>query len=358
MGRPYPDVIVIGAGVVGLFTAWELAEAGLKVTVIERGQPGCEASWAGGGILSPLHPWQYPKPVLDLSRWSQAAYPGIAKTLHESTGIDPEWTNSGLLIQEQDSIQPAQQWGRQYKTPIEILAPDEQLRRYPKLAVMGEAILLPSVSQIRNPRLIKSLIAMLQYIGVQLLTGVEALEILEADGCVRGVRTSLERHWAERIVVAAGAWSAGFKQLQVPVKPIKGQMLLFRAKAGYSPVMVLRGQTYLIPRRDSQLLVGSNVEDVGFDKSPTETTRRHLYAQAKSIYPEIEHAELIGHWAGLRPGSPDGIPFIAECADTKGLFVNTGHSRHGLLTAPASAKLLVALMLNSTPVIPLTAYQA
>jgi glycine oxidase len=355
MNARHPDVIVIGAGVIGLFSAWELADAGLKVLVIERGEPGREASWAGGGILSPLHPWRYPEPVLALSRWSQIAYSRIARKLSEQTGIDPEWTQSRLLILDPVSMTDARVWAQREHAACEILAGSELPRRFPGVGPATTAILLPAVAQVRNPRLLKALAALLRDKGVEILTN-SPVERIEVDGRrVNGVRTSREVIGTGRVVLAAGAWSGGLAP-SLPVRPVKGQMLLYAPGTLALPAVVLREDSYLIPRRDGRILAGSSVEDCGFDKTPTAEVRQRLEQAARAMFPALAGARLEAHWAGLRPGSPAGVPFICEYPGISGLYLNTGHFRYGLLTAPASARLLADLVLNREPLIDPAAY--
>ena len=344
--QQHPDVIVIGAGVVGLFTAWELADAGLKVLIIDRAVPGREASWAGGGILSPLHPWQYPEAVLALSRLSQATYPDIARQLTDRTGIDPEYTQNGLLILEPASVVAAKAWSRQASVAIEALFEPEIRQRYPGITPAEQAVLLPSVAQIRNPRLLKALIALLQKMGVEFLEGTSVECITNERERVCGVRLAQGSLSAGRVVVSAGAWSADIVPFELSVHPVKGQMLLYSSLATPLSVMALRDDIYLIPRRDGRILVGSSVENLGYDKTPTEAIKQRLAEKAQEIFPALAESRLEAHWAGLRPGSPDGIPFICECPGIEGLYLNTGHFRHGLLTAPASARLLTDLVLK------------
>lgn len=344
------DVIVVGAGVIGLLTALELAEAGLKVQVIERGQPGREASWAGGGILSTLPPWQYPQAVLALSEWSQAAYPLLCERLRSATGIDPEWTAGGLLVQAPE-LPAAQNWAIQRAVAMECLDQDQQSRRYPGIAADPSAILLADVAQVRSPRLLQALIAYLGKLGVDLKTNRPVTRLMLHRNKVVGIETPVEQLPAAAVVICAGAWSAGLTPFPLSVEPVKGQMLLYAGVPERLPVMLLRGETYLIPRRDGQVLAGSSVERTGFDKTPSEAVRERLHSEAIRLFPALRDARLECHWAGLRPSSTEGIPYIGCHREWEGLYLNTGHYRHGLLTAPSSARLLADIVLGKTPIL-------
>lgn len=351
MTRKQPDVIVVGAGIVGLLTAWRLSDAGLRVRVVEKGQVGEEASWAGGGILSPLHPWLYPEPVLALARWSQTRYQDIASQLHAETGIDPEWIRSGLLILEPHSITAAQAWAQRDSEPIEVLGSDALSVRFPGIPSTESGVLLPNVAQIRNPRLLKALAAMLVCRDVELQTNTVVESIEMAEGQVRGVMTTRGRMQAARIIVSAGAWSGKLSPLELAIEPVKGQMLMYPVLDRPPTVMLLKDDVYLIPRRDGRVLVGSSVEYCGFDKTSSAEVCDRLKAQAEQLWPALIGVPVEKQWTGLRPGHPDLAPLIGSYPDVQGLYINTGHSRHGLLTAVASSQLLSNIILGQQPIL-------
>jgi glycine oxidase len=351
MTRKQADVIVIGAGIVGLLTAWRLSDAGLRVRVIEKGQIGQEASWAGGGILAPLHPWLYPKPVQSLARWSQAHYQDIASQLNAATEIDPEWTRSGLLILEPHSVHAAKTWAQGVLEPIEIHDSASLVARFPGIIPTESAVFLPNVAQVRNPRLLKALAVMLSGRGVVLQAGNAVASIEIAQGRVQAVMTTQGPMQAARVVVAAGAWSGKLYPLELPIEPVKGQMLMYSPLAAPPTAMILKDEVYLIPRRDGRVLVGSSVEYSGYDKTPTLVVRERLKAQAEQLWPALMEGSIERHWAGLRPGHPDNAPFIGNYPGVQGLYINTGHSRHGLLTAVASSQLLSDIILGQQPIL-------
>lgn len=347
-----PDCIVIGGGIIGLLTARELAAAGAEVMVLDRRPMGQEASWAGGGILSPLYPWRYPEAVTALARRSQQTYPALARALFEETEIDPEYTLSGLLVLETDEAEAAHAWAGQAGQRLEQLTPEQALLREPALGLSAarDALWFPDVAQVRNPRLAKALCAGLRRQGVALREYAEVRALRRTANRIEGVELVGERMNAGLVVVAAGAWSAATlgPAAPLPVEPVRGQMILLEA-AGVLRRMVLDGGHYLIPRRDGHILAGSTLEYVGFDASTTATAREELLAAARRMVPALATACLAGHWAGLRPGSPQGIPFIGPHPRLERLWINTGHFRNGLLLAPASAALLRAQILGQPP---------
>jgi glycine oxidase len=347
--------VVVGGGLSGMLVAWELRAHGAAVTLLERGALGQEASWAGGGILSPLYPWRYPEPVTRLAFWAQAHYREAAEALLTDTGIDPEWTRSGLLILDLDESEQALGWGRAHGVPLEVL--DAGAVRAVEPALGGEpagGIWLPEIAQIRNPRLVKALRGMLKRLGVDLREQAEAQRLRVSDGVAVGVETGTGPVSGDAVVVAGGAWSAGLLG-ELPhtpaVEPVRGQMILFRGRPELVRRIVLSGGHYVIPRRDGRILAGSTLEYVGFDKSTTPEARRTLWEAAVAIIPGLEALEVEHHWAGLRPGSPDGVPYVGEHPAVKGLFVNAGHFRNGVVLGLAAARLLSDLILRREPIL-------
>lgn len=357
----HPDVLIIGAGINGLLSALTLARAGLSATLVERGAPGRESTWAGAGILSALLPWDYGPAVNRLIERSRALWPALASELATSGGVNPEYHGCGMLALGGFDHQAAQRWCQAHGWRCEPLTPAHLPPPALRRDLAGEicGLWLPEVAQARNPRLAQALVGACQRAGVTLLTQ-QAVLGLEHDGRrVTALRTAAGRLHAGRYVVSAGAWSSallGALGLGVQIEPVRGQMLLFDAAPGTLPHIVYHAGKYLVPRLDGRILAGSTLERAGFDKSTTAAAYAELLAFARAHCPALRDAEPSHAWAGLRPGSPDNLPTIGVHPQLHNLYLNSGHFRYGVTMAPASAELLAALLLGTPAPLAATAY--
>ncbi len=331
------EFLVVGAGALGLASAEALLKQGASVTVLERGAAGQESSWAGGGILSPLCPWDYPDVVTQLTSRGAALFGAWAAELHQSTGIDPEYETCGMLVLPPFDMQLALQWCAAHGVAFHPA-------RGRGVGGEGGALLLPEVAQVRNPRLLQAQRARVGQLGGRIVEQCEVEEVVAEAGRVKHVATTRGEFGAERYIVTAGAWSKqvlGAQAAQLGIKPIRGQMLLFKFDTPPLPHTVLHQGMYLIPRRDGHLLAGSTLEDIGFDKSTTGEAREMLLQHALELLPALRDMPVVMHWSGLRPGSPDNIPSIGRHPVLENLYINSGHFRYGVTMAPASVEVLL-----------------
>lgn len=340
------DIIVIGAGIIGLATAERLLAQGATVTVLERSEVGQESSWAGGGILSPLCPWDYPDEVTRLTSYSAALFAAWADSLHAASGIDPEYEASGMLVLPPFDAHAAQQWCTAHGVKAERASRAAAFATPLVEKETGEendALLLPEVAQVRNPRLLRALRKRVEALGGRIIEHCAVHDIVVGSSRVQALASACGTFSAQEYVVTAGAWSKqvlGRHALNLDIKPARGQMLLFRFATAPLRFILLQGDLYLISRRDGHLLAGSTLEDVGFDKQTTMAARDDLFARAQRLLPALDNMPLLQHWAGLRPASPRNIPAIGRHPQLDNLYINSGHFRYGVTMAPGSAAIL------------------
>jgi len=349
------DCLIIGAGIMGLLTARELSQAGLKVCVLDQSAVGRESSWAGGGILSPLYPWRYAEPVQLLAKWGQQRYSALVDELLSNTGVDPERQESGLLVLDTAELKTAESWAMNYTTPFELLDKSQISTLAPALGILPEqAMWFPALAQVRNPCLLKALNKDLLQRGVEIREQTQVESFLIYKGRIKGVQTSSGKIEAPKVVACSGAWTHDLLQVtdsDVDVQPVKGQMLMYKAVPNLLSQIILSEDRYVIPRRDGRILIGSTLEHTGFDKSTSQSANEDLRQVAMRLIPELIDYPVERHWAGLRPGTVDGIPYIYADKKLTGLYVNSGHFRNGVVLGPASARLMADLVLEREPII-------
>ena len=364
------DCLIIGGGVVGLSLAWELAGCGLKVHVVERGQPGREASWAGAGILPAARRTPGGSPLEQLSALSRRLHAEWAQRLACETGIDTGFRVCGELhvARTAEAVARVQQEAREWEaadlrverpTVAELLKQEPALAGDRRLPGILSAVWLPEAAQIRNPRHLQALVVACQQRGVRLTSNAAVEDVAIRGGRMEEVMTAAGRFAAERFVLCAGAWTEALLARlghALPLKPIRGQMVLMKLPLQVLSCIVQETPHYLVPRDDGRILVGSTLEDVGLDKRTTAEAIAELTTFAHSIIPALREASIEQFWAGLRPGSTLPNPLIGPLANYDNVLVAAGHFRWGLYLSPATAVLLRQLMQGDKPDIPLTEF--
>jgi len=353
-------IIIIGAGIIGMLTARLLVKAGIAVTIIEQGYAGKESSWAGGGIISPLYPWRYSDPVTYLAQWGQVHYPELLEEIRLNSGIDPEYIQSGLLYLDiEDELQQAIEWQKKHNYVFNSLSGEALKTIEPGLDFSSSEVntngwFTPTIGQVRNPRLVRALREDLLRLGVTIEQQTQAISFITQAGQLKGVQTDKGSFYADQVVVAGGAWSARLLEqwLKAPkIAPVKGQMIVFKAKPGVVSRIVLSKGRYVIPRKDGRIVLGSTLEFNDFDKTTSDEVLQELKQEACRIIPALRNYPVEKQWAGLRPGSIDGVPYIGEHPELKNLYLNAGHFRNGVVIGLASCQLLVNQLLDQDSII-------
>jgi len=327
------DIVIVGGGIIGLYSAYLLALKGINLTIIDRGEFGHESTWAAGGILSPLLPWDYDEDILYLTRGASHTYRSLSQILLEQSKYDIEYWRCGLSVITSD-VQKIKKWCDLNKYLYNTSTDNES------------HIHLPDVVQLRSPTLIKALVKQLDTLGVKLLanTNVTCCDI--KNNQVVGVNTTSGKINTPILIWAAGAWTPELftddTKISTPnISPIKGQVIALQSQRVKLDTIFFKDSHYLIPRRDGLILAGSTLEDDGYDRSISNNARNLLWQKSLEIMPELKDSIISHQWAGLRPGTYKGAPpTIGPHPNIQGLYFNCGHFRYGITMAPKSAEIL------------------
>ncbi len=363
-----PDSLIVGGGIIGLSIAYELLKSGRRVCIIDRQQLGREASWSGAGILPPGS-WFSDEPWADeMARISRQRFPQMAAELWNATGIDIEYEVCGNTLFVDAETTPAiaarlARWQSQ-GIAVERLPPGSAGSVEPNVVLSPQqsefsAWHIAAEAQVRNPRLLRALQTVVSRLGGTIIADREVVGLRIREGQCLGVETDQGPIVAGTVCVATGAWSSRLFGPTVPevmTIPIRGQMLLLKEKAPslrglvhfHTSASAAEHGVYFVPRTDGHTLVGSTVDDVGFDKSTEAATVERFHQVASALTPGLASAKRVAEWGGLRPASHDGAPYIGPVPGVANLFAATGHFRAGLQFAPPTAA-LIRSMLNSEP---------
>lgn len=365
------DILIVGGGVIGLSLAWELASHGLRVRVVDRGALGREASWAGAGILPPANAKTALHPYDQLRALSFDLHPQWAERLREKTGIDNGFRRCGGLYLARTAGETAAlrgMWNVFQEEAIRIERLDDA-----GLAC-SEPALTPAIAarrfkaayevadecQLRNPRHLQALMDVCRQRGVELSPELEARGFVIDGSRIEGLRTANETLRAGAVCITGGAWTQGLlAQLgcETGILPIRGQMLLYKCDRRPFTRVLNEGNRYMVARDDGYVLAGSTEEEVGFDKRTTEIALADLHAFATALVPDLASAKLEQSWAGLRPATFDGFPYLGRLPGFDNAFAAAGHFRSGLYLSPGTAVVMSQLIRGQTPQVDLTPFR-
>jgi glycine oxidase len=346
------NIVIIGAGVAGLSIGWRLRQAGADVTVLDRAQPAHGATWAAAGMLALAAELETSPPAeIEFALQSNSLWPSFAAEVEEAGGRAIGLARPGALLLGDDPVAMA---GRAAADPaLAFLTAEEVRARWPMLT--GEysgGLWAQGEAHVDNRALGQALTVAFLKAGGVLEPNEAVVNILSHGGRAVGVATPFTRYPADAVVLAAGAWSG--QVADVPVTPVKGEMIALTPPAGTSfdfagPVVWGQG-VYLVPRND-RVLVGATMARTGFDTTLSREAAHHLRGRAAAVVPALADWRLDEHWAGLRPGSPDGLPLLGP-SHQPGLFIASGQYRNGILFAPAIARLMADMILGKAAPIP------
>ena len=333
------DAIIVGGGIIGLSLSIALRKRGARVLLVERGEPGREASHAAAGMLADSV-LETP-PVLEaLAKASATMYPEFVHELQDESGIKVDLRDQGTLVfPAPDHNHPAFSADHRLPAPLAELEPALADANQPALFLRERSV---------DPReLAAAALKAAKHRGVDIASGSPVLEVLVAGDRARGVATDRAEYHAPIVVNCAGAWAGQLPPLRFPIRPVKGQML---AVAGPSLLrhVVRAPEVYLVPRSNGRILIGSTLEEAGYDKRVDAEVINRMHRAAVALLDRLEHARLLEAWTGLRPGTPDDLPILGPTS-MPGYFVAAGHFRDGILLAPVTAEVMAQVVTGSKP---------
>jgi len=349
MGRT-ADVVIVGGGVIGLTTAYELLRARARVIVLERGEPGRQASWAGAGILPPGNPERATNPYDQLRAQSVDRWPGLSNELRALTGINNGYFKCGGV----EHVTPA------YRPNTDLWRLEGIAFETVKAGSLTTGYFVPDMAQVRNPWHLRALTAAVVRLGGEIRPHWPVVG-WERDGdavtAARGAQGSVA---AGEFLVCGGAWTDELLYpfgLHLGVRPVRGQMILYRAGEAAPACIHVWDKEYVVPRADGFVLVGSTEEDAGFAPQPTAEGIARLREFAAGVFPNVAASPIEATWAGLRPGSLDGWPSLGRVPGVRNLAVAAGHYRSGIGQSPATGLALARLLRGEEPALPLAPFR-
>jgi glycine oxidase len=373
------DVVVIGAGAIGLTLAYELARRGRKITVVDRDRLDAPyrsaSSWAAAGILPPANLESATDPIDRLRGLSHGLFPELAENLSRETGVDPQLLKCGGwyladTIGETASMAGMVSYWRELSIECqemglaELAAAEPMMRPWAESTPQAKAWWVPDEYQIRTPLFLHALVLACRQRGVRFLDQSKVVDVNESEGFVavsidQPQSPQMTVH-ADQAVLCGGTWSGLISdrlRLSQSLVPVRGQMLLLKAKAPMFSSVINVGQRYFVPRADGSILVGSCEEEVGFQHGTTPGILSALRRFVREVCPPLAStAREIAAWSGLRPLTFDGFPMCGKLPDSESIFVSTGHFRSGVHLSPGTARCMADLMSGRTPPIQMNAF--
>jgi len=357
------DIIIIGAGIIGCAIAYRLAKQGLSVIVIEKGEPGQEASWAAAGMLAPQAEISHsiPDTLIQLFEASHRLYPDFVSELESQTGTRIPYRSCGSILAARDYPEAKVLSGLFEKlsrrgTQIEEITPDRMRDIEPELAdTIETALLLPNDRHVNNRNLVQSLVAAAEQKGVQFITRSAVTGFTVEKNRIVSVHFEDRELSSDLVINCAGCWAGLFapeKQPGIPVRPVRGQIVCLQVNPQKLRHLIHSSSVYMVPWPDGRTLVGATMENAGYEKINTAWGVQHLLERAMKLVPALQQAQVVDYWAGLRPDTPDNLPILGG-TDIANYYVATGHFRNGILLAPITAELMAELILNGKTRIPL-----
>lgn len=342
-------VLIIGGGVIGLSIARSLSKKGFKqITVLESGEVGKEASYAAAGMLAPHAEAEKFDDFFNFCCQGLLYYPQFAEEIFDETGINIELDKSGTLylaFTEYDSIEINNrfEWQKRNGLQVEHLSAKEVRKFEPFVSPdVREGLFFPHDWQVENRKLVAALQLFCELNKVEIITNTEVLSLSK-----NYAETFDKKYEFDIVILANGAWLSLIKtdEFVLPnVRPIRGQMVSFHTAKRLFSKVIYSPRGYIVPRMNGKIIAGASVEDIGFDKSTTRFEIENIMENAFEISPSLSNLGVSEKWSGLRPCSPDNLPFLGQISNN--VYIATAHYRNGILLAPITGELIADKIVN------------
>ncbi|QEG35706.1 glycine oxidase ThiO [Bythopirellula goksoeyrii] len=355
------DIVLVGGGVVGLSLAWELAQQGAKVCLIDSHELGHEASWAAAGMLPPGPPedkWPSCSAFDQLAGLSEKLHRQWHTKLAEVTEIDNGYETRGAVYLGDPSLQEKCRIWDQWGVPFHRLPPPALTDIEPRIEHLGDGVFLPNEAQLHSRHHLQALESACLNEGVTLKPHCQVTGFDKSGNRISAALTNTSPICADNFCLTAGCWTEELGPslgLNLPLKPVRGQILQLNGHAGILHRIVNKGPRYLMPRSDDCILVGSTQEEVGFNQQTTLEARKELLDFAHELCPTLRDFQVMNHWAGLRPATPDELPYLGQLLDWENAWIATGHFRAGIQLSTGTARVMRDLILGKSPQVDVTA---
>ena len=367
--------VILGGGIIGLSIGYELSTRGHRVTLVDANDFASKASWAGAGMLPPSNRATAVHPYEHLEALSNQLHRQWASRLLRETEIDNGYRDCGSLYLARSSGEIASLIGAIHEWDdrqivSQPLDRETLQRRFPLLAnvfsdsPLGKAVFVPAAAQFHNPRHAQALLAACKKNGVRLLAKQQDIQVHVAQQQIESIQTGSATLSGDQFVFAAGPWTERLLSqfnVSLPMQPVRGQLALYRlnenAAATWADAPTINeGSRYLVPRSDGHVLAGATIEEVGFDCQTTAAEVADLRSWAESFTNELGPEHYVKAWAGLRPGTYDGFPYLGRLAGFDNAIIATGHFKAGLQTSTGTAQVIADLAEQKKTEIDLTPF--
>jgi glycine oxidase len=358
------DVVIVGGGVIGCCIAYYLTLGGARVTLLERGHLASGASGVAAGMLAPQVEAPFADPFFEVCLLGRAEHAPLAEALLEDVGLDVEFRRTGILRvasteSERVDLQRMLRWQAARGLAAEWVDSDDLGMCEPLLKGVAGRLLagglwLANEGQVRGPRLVQALAQAALQRGASFFEGTPVIDIATSGERVTGVRTPTGLVEADTVILAAGVWSPDLTRglgVDLPVVPVKGQILSLRGLGRAPKQVIWSGECYLVPRPDGEIVLGATEEEGNYDARPTLAGFNRLTEAALEVVPAVGGFSVDGFWAGLRPAAPDRFPIVGWAPGVRGLFLATAHYRNGVLLGPLTGRRVADHILHSADLV-------